>query len=168
MRRLTADEVRTRVSASAQQVYALVSDVTRIPEWSPEVVACEWLDGATGPVAGARFRATNRRRWFPWSNRPVVDVAEAPREFAATRTEPGGGSIRWTYRLTPDGDGTEVLLRYDVLRPVPLGLHVVLRTLFGVRDLQDDLHANMRTSLERIATILGTTAAVPDDSAQAR
>ncbi len=154
MRRLTSDEVRARVSAEPARVYRLVSDVTRIPEWSPEVVECTWLDGATGPAVGARFRARNRRRWFTWSNRPVVDIADDPREFAVTRTEPGGGSIRWTYRLAPDGDGTVVALRYDVLRPVPRGLHVVLRVLFGVRDLQDDLHANMRSSLERISAIV--------------
>jgi hypothetical protein len=130
--------------------------VTRIREWSPEVVECTWLDGATGPAVGARFRAHNKKGWFRWSNKPVVDIADEPREFAVTRTEPGGGSIRWTYRLTPDGEGTVVALRYDVLRPVPRGLHVALRVLLGVRDLQDDLHANMRTSLERISAILGT------------
>lgn len=168
MRRLTNDEVRVRLSTSPQRVYDLVSDVTRIPEWSPEVVGCEWLDGATGPEAGARFRARNRRRWFRWSNNPVVDVADAPREFAVTRTEPGGGSIRWTYRIAPDGDGAVVALRYDVLKPVPVGLHVVLRVLFGVRELHDDLHANMCTSLDRIADIVGAIATVPDDGAQAR
>lgn len=159
MRRLTGDEVSTRISASPQQVYELVSDVTRIPEWSPEVIACEWLDGATGPAPGVRFLARNRRRWFSWSNRPVVDVADPPREFTVTRTEPGGGSVRWSYRLTPDAEGTVVTLRYDVLQPVPIGLHVVLRVLFGVQDLHDDLHANMRTSLERIARIVGPAAA---------
>jgi len=159
MRRLTSDEVRALVPAEPEHVYRLVSDVTRIPEWSPEVIGCTWLDGATGPAVGARFRARNRKRWFTWSNKPVVDVADAPREFAVTRTEHGGGSIRWTYRLAPDGDGTVVALRYDVLRPVPRGLHVMLRLLFGVRDLQDDLHANMRTSLERISAIVATDVA---------
>jgi hypothetical protein len=159
MQRLTSDEVRAHVAAPPERVYRLVSDVTRIPEWSPEVVGCTWLDGATGPAVGARFRARNKKGWFSWSNKPVVDVADAPREFAVTRTEVGGGSIRWTYRLVPDGSGTEVELRYDVLQPVPVGLHVVLRLLLGVRDLKDDLHANMRTSLERISAILATSTA---------
>ncbi|MGI5125382.1 SRPBCC family protein [Pseudonocardia sp. CA-107938] len=162
MRRLTSDEVRAHVPAPPERVYQLVSDVTRIPEWSPEVVRCTWLDGATGPAVGARFRATNKKRWFRWSNKPVVDVADAPREFAVTRTEPGGGSIRWTYLLSPDGTGTEVALRYDVLQPVPVGLHVVLRVLLGVRDLHDDLHANMETSLQRIAQIVASAAPVAD------
>jgi hypothetical protein len=117
------------------------------------VVACTWLDGATGPTVGARFAARNRRRWFAWTNRPVVDVADPGREFAFTRTEPGGGSIRWGHRLEPEGDGTRVVHTYEVLRAVPLGLHVALRVLFGVRDLAADLHANMAASTDRLAAV---------------
>ncbi len=153
IRRLTHDGVTRHVAAGPQQVYDLVADVTRTPEWSSEVVGCTWLDGATGPAVGARFAARNRRRWFAWTNRPVVDVADPGREFAFTRTERGGGSIRWRHRLRPDGDGTTVELSYEVLEPVPRGLHVVLRVAFGVRDLRDDLHANMAESLTRLATV---------------
>jgi hypothetical protein len=153
IRRLTRDEVTRHVAATPDAVYALVADVTRTPEWSPEVVGCTWLDGATGPAVGARFAARNRRRWFTWTNRPVVEVADPPREFAFTRTEPGGGSIRWHHRLRPDGDGTTVAHGYEVLAPVPRGLHVVLRLAFGVRDLDDDLHANMVGSLARLAAV---------------
>lgn len=32
------------------------------------------------------------------------------------------------------------------LQPVPRGLHVMLRLLFGVRDLREDLHTNMQTA----------------------
>ncbi len=153
IRRLTRDEVTRDVAATPGAVYDLVSDVERTPEWSPEVIGCAWLDGATGPAVGARFAARNRRRWFTWTNRPVVDVADPGREFAFTRTEPGGGSIRWSYRLEATGSGTAVRHSYEVLRPVPIGLHVMLRVLFGVRDLADDLHANMTASLDRLAAV---------------
>ena len=157
MKRLSRDEVRRHVATDPGRVYALVSDVTRTPQWSPEVIECRWLDGAAGAVAGARFVARNRRRWLTWSNKPVVEVAEPAVEFAISRTEHGGGTIRWAYHLTPERAGTAVALSYEVVRPVPLGLHVVLRLLFGVRDLQADLHANMAASLDRIAEL--TTAA---------
>ena len=83
----------------------------------------------------------------------VVETAERAREFAITRTEPGGGTIRWYYRLEPATDGTTVALGYQVLKPVPRKLHVMLRLLLGVRDLRDDLHQNMTTSLGTIAEI---------------
>jgi hypothetical protein len=105
-------------------------------------------------VPGARFSARNKKSWFAWSNRPVVETAERGREFAIVRTEPGGGTIRWYYRFEPAaGGGTTVMLGYQVLKPVPRTLHVMVRALLGVRDLRDDLHQNMTTSLSKIAEI---------------
>ncbi|WP_232662617.1 SRPBCC family protein [Pseudonocardia sp. TRM90224] len=163
MQRLGRDEVQRHVVAQPLQVYELVSDVTRTPTWSPQVIDCSWLDGATGPAVGARFVARNKLRWFVWSNRPVVEVADPGREFTICRTEPGGGSIRWAYRLLPEAGGTRVALSYEVLQTVPLGLHIVLRVLFGVRDLQADLHANMVTSLDRIAELATAQRATAPD-----
>lgn len=159
MNRLDQDEVRMYIDADADRLYDLVSEVARTPEWSPEVIASAWLDGATSAAVGARFKATNRRRWLTWSNYPVVDAADRGREFAFTRTERGGGAIRWSYRLEPSGSGTSVVLAYRVLRPVPVGLHVVLRLLFGVRDLRADLHANMEASLGRLTELARRPAA---------
>lgn len=153
MNRLDHDHVFVHMDADAGQVYDLVSDVARTPEWSPEVISCSWLDGATGAAEGARFVARNRRRWFTWSNRPVVTTARWGEEFAFIRTEHGGGTIRWYFRIRPDETGIRLELGYQVLRSVPVGLHIVLRALFGVRDLRADLHDNMRHSLQRIAQL---------------
>ena len=153
MNRLDHDEVRLHIQAAPEVLYDLVSDVPRTPEWSPEVISCRWLDGAAGAVPGARFSARNRRWWFTWSNKPVVETAERGKEFAVSRTEPGGGTIRWFYRFEADSGGTMAELGYQVLRPVPVFLHLALRVLFGVRDLRADLHENMTVSLRRLAGI---------------
>lgn len=166
MNRLDYDEARVHAGADAGTLYDLVSDVTRTPEWSPEVISCTWLDGAGAAAAGARFTARNRRRWFSWSNQPVVEVADRGREFAFTRTERGGGTIRWSYRFEPDGAGTSIILTYQVLQPVPVSLHVILRLLFGVRDLRADLHANLQTSLRRLAEIANRETASRETGAQ--
>jgi hypothetical protein len=153
MNRLDRDHVRLHIDADAHLLYDLVSDVTRTPQWSPEVVSCTWRDGATGPAVGARFTARNKRHWFTWSNVPVVDTANPGTQFAITRSEPGSGTIRWHYRLEPTATGTTVELGYQVLRPVSIALHLALRVLFGVKDLCADLHQNMTTSLHRLAQI---------------
>jgi len=44
------------MAASADRVWDLVSDITRIGEFSPETFEAEWLGDATGPAVGARFR----------------------------------------------------------------------------------------------------------------
>jgi hypothetical protein len=161
MNRLDRDEARLYIDTDPGLLYDLVSDVTRTPEWSPQVVSCAWLDGATGAAVGARFTARNRQKWFTWSNKPVVEVADRGREFAVIRTERGAGTIRWSYLFAPDAAGTSVALSYQVLQPVPIGLHVILRLLYGVRDLQADLHENILTSLQRLADVAHREAAKP-------
>jgi hypothetical protein len=159
MDRLDHDEASLHVAADAGLLYDLVCDVTRTPEWSPEVISCAWLGGADRAAPGARFTARSRRRWFTWSNRPVVETVDRPRRFAITRSEPGGGTIRWSYRLEPDAAGTTVTLSYEVLRPESAGLHLMLRLLLGVRDLRADLQQNMQTSLRRLAGVAQREAA---------
>lgn len=99
MQDLDRDEVSLLIQAPAEQIYALVADVTRTPEFSPALVRCTWLDGATGPAVGARFEAVNRTdAGRTWKNRPVVTAAVAGREFAFSRTEPFAGTLVWRYR----------------------------------------------------------------------
>lgn len=109
MQNLDHDEVVRVVHASPDSVYRLVSDVTRTPEYSPEVVRCTWENGATGPVVGARFAAKNNVGRGPaWTNHPEVTVAQPGRAFAVSRTEKGGGTIVWRYDLEPHPEGTLV------------------------------------------------------------
>ena len=152
MRRLTADQVRLDVAADVDTVYSIVADVTRTPEWSPQVVSCTWIPPATGPEVGARFRATNGAKRHTWSNVPMVETADPGREFAFVRTARLGGTIRWRYRLEPIQGGTTVVESYEVVRPVPRLLHLLVR-LSGVPDLAADLRANMQASLRRLAEI---------------
>ena len=70
------DSVTVHMAASPEKVWALVSDVTRIGEFSPETFEAEWLDGATGPEVGARFRGhvkRNGRGPTYWTTCKVVD-----------------------------------------------------------------------------------------------
>jgi hypothetical protein len=54
------DEASIVIDAPPEAVYAVISDVTRTPEYSPEVISCAWIDGAEGPRVGARFEARNK------------------------------------------------------------------------------------------------------------
>ncbi len=48
------------VACAAEDAWRLVSDVTRIGEFSPECIDAHWLDDASGLQVGARFEGTNR------------------------------------------------------------------------------------------------------------
>jgi hypothetical protein len=56
MQVLDHDEVSLRIAAAPGDVYDLVADVTRTPEFSPEVLRCKWIGGAEGPAVGAGSR----------------------------------------------------------------------------------------------------------------
>ena len=49
------------IDAPPEKVWALVSDVTKMGDFSPEVFEAEWLGGASGPAVGARYRGHVRR-----------------------------------------------------------------------------------------------------------
>lgn len=84
---LDHDEVSLVIQATPAALYDLVTDITRTPEFSPNVVRSEWMDGATAPTVGARFKAYSApRRGRALSNKPVVTVADRAREFAFNRT----------------------------------------------------------------------------------
>ena len=154
MQNLDRDEVVRVVQASPETVYRLVSDVTRTPEHSPEVVQCTWEDGATGPVVGARFSAKNNVGRGPaWRNHPVVSVADPGRAFAVSRTEKGGGTIVWRYDLEPHPEGTLVRQSYEVTSPVTRFGWFIIGTLYGLKDRRAGLRANMEASLARVATL---------------
>ncbi|MEZ7128661.1 SRPBCC family protein [Nonomuraea sp. AD125B] len=151
MQTLDHDQVSLYVEAPPEAVYDLVSDVTRTPEFSPEILRCTWLDGATGPAVGARFEAVNKVRRGPaWKNRPVVVEARPGREFAFSRTEKFAGTLVWRYRLEPDGPGTRLEESYDVTEPLTRLGWFIIGTLFGCHDRRAELREGMRRTLERI------------------
>jgi hypothetical protein len=162
MQALDHDQLSVAVAAPPEAVYALVADVTRTPEFSPEILRCTWLDGADGPAAGARFEAVNKVTRGPaWKNRPVVTAAEPGREFAFARTERFSGTLVWRYRLEPAGAGTRLTESYEVTRPISrLGWFIIGR-LFGCRDRRAELRAGMSQTLERIREAAERDSRVP-------
>ena len=103
----------TSISASPEQVYDMVADVTRMGEWSPECYRSDWEGGATGPAVGAQFRGYNRRGESEWDVLCTVIAADRGREFAfrvGREDEPG---TVWRYEFFADGEGSRVVESFD-------------------------------------------------------
>lgn len=99
------------VERSAEDLYDMISDVTRMGEWSPVCKACWWDDG-DGPRAGAWFTGRNELPERTWETRSQVLAAERGREFVfAVR----GTWVRWGYAFTPVEGGTEVTESWEFL-----------------------------------------------------
>jgi uncharacterized protein YndB with AHSA1/START domain len=105
-----------QIQASPEKVYAMLSDVTRMGQWSPECVKAEWVGGATGPAVGARFKGHNKLNWLVrWSSTPTVKVADPGKEFTFETGKPGKEQTRWTYRFAPKDGGTELTESFEAL-----------------------------------------------------
>ena len=97
-----------RIAAPAEDVWAVVSDLPRMGELSPENIGGRWLNGA-GPALGARFRGTNRNGRLQWWTRVRVVAYEPGRRFTFDVRTPFGSRVsRWSYVLVPAADGCVV------------------------------------------------------------
>ena len=106
-------EASIDINASPEAVYALVSDLPRMGEWSPENIGGEWQGGGSGNV-GDRYLGHNRAGERTWSVPVMVTIAERGRCFEFVTRPDEGPYARWTYRLEPHGAGTRVMEVWDI------------------------------------------------------
>jgi hypothetical protein len=139
-----------RIAAPADEIYALVSDVTRMGEWSPENVGGRWLGDIATPVVGARFTGANRRGWRRWSTTCTVTAAEPGRNFAFDVAFNGIPVSRWAYELQPDGEETVVTESWADRRPARFAL--LVGPFMGMGDIRDFHRENIRQTLANLAT----------------
>ena len=100
--------VTRELGAAAEQVWAMVSDITRMGEWSPENEGATWAGGATGPQPGAAFRGKNRNGSRTWSTAGRVVASDPGRLFSFRITVLGLPSSEWQYRFEPTPGGCRV------------------------------------------------------------
>ena len=110
--------VTVNMNASPETVWGVVTDVTKMGEYSPEVVEAEWLDGPTGPAVGARYRGRVRRNErAPVLYRTTCEVTacvpEEAFEFAVVVGDRRVNTWRYELAATPDG-GTDVTESFDL------------------------------------------------------
>ncbi len=150
--RLSASVV---VARSPEQVYALVSDVTRTGEWSPTCTACWWDEGA-GPEPGSWFTGRNVTPQRTWETRSQVVVADPGREFTWVV---GDGLVRWSYLLEPCDEGTRLTERWDFL---PAGLAFFAEKYGADADAQ--IEERRRSAYDGIPRTLAAIRSVAESS----
>lgn len=110
--------VTLSMNARRDQVWALVSDITRMGEFSPEVVEAEWIEGFTGPQVGARYRGHVRRneKWpiLYWTTCEVTECDPGKVfEFAVMMGRRRVNTWRYEFRDAENGD-SEVIESFDL------------------------------------------------------
>lgn len=141
-----AVRVSRTVPASPDRVHALISDITRMGEWSPETYAARWRE------PGHRFTGSNRiGPLYRWRMTATVTETVPGRVFAFTTAWPSSSS--WRYDLEPVEGGTRIT--ESVTRATPqLAAVRAIQRLVGVPDRAAHLRAGMATTLERLDAAL--------------
>ena len=147
------DSVTIHMNAPIDKVWALVSDVTRIGEFSPETFEAEWLDGASGPAVGAKFRGhvkRNGRGPVYWTTCRVTEC-EPNRKFAFAVVMGNKPVNTWGYELAAGVDGgTDVTEFYALAPTVPTRIYWAIAGKARGRTNR----AGMTTTLERIKAVV--------------
>ncbi len=143
-----ADQTSLRIAAPPQRIYDLVTDVAGMGRLSPECTGGRWLDDATGPAVGARFKGTNKRGFVRWSTTNTVVAAEPGVVFSFETKDSG---TRWTYRFEADGDGTIVTESREAFRERPALARFFSKLLLGgVEEHDTEMREGMAATLRRL------------------
>jgi uncharacterized protein YndB with AHSA1/START domain len=142
-------EDRIEIDAPPALVWGLVSDVRRMPEWSPQVDSVRLRAGFAAVELGAEFTNRNHQGELEWTTHGQIVRWDPEREVAFRIEE---NWTVWSFRLdrTPAG-GTRVTQR----RETPAGisdfsLQLTDDYLGGQVTFTAILRAGMRQTLERL------------------
>jgi hypothetical protein len=144
--------VTVHMNTEPLTAWELISDITKMGEYSPEVFEAEWLDGATGPAVGARYRGhvkRNERGPVYWTNCRVTEcVPGEVFEFAVVFRDKPANTWRYEFAPGPDG-GTDVTESFrlpdNILTKIWRPLGGFMRENRNTRD--------MRRTLERVRDV---------------
>lgn len=145
-------EVSLQMDATPREVWDLVSDVTRIGEFSPETFEAKWTRGATGPEVGAHFAGHVKRNGVGptyWTGCRVTKC-EPERVFEFSVGTDDMTINNWGYRLEPRDGGT-LVTEYFRLEPAWY-LRAYWLVLGALRGRTNE--RGMRTTLDRMKAVV--------------
>lgn len=133
------------INAPVSKVWALVSDVSRMPEWSPQ---CRIMK-ALGPIRpGTRTLNLNRRGPLFWPTTSVITEVVPDRKFAFRI--PINTTV-WSYELEPIATGTKLTeTRHAENGVTAVSTAVTKAALGGIEPFEKELLDGMNLSLQRI------------------
>jgi uncharacterized protein YndB with AHSA1/START domain len=140
--------VSKEIGAPADQVWAMVADLTRMGEWSPESDGVTWLRGATGATPGATFRGTNRNGKKKWSTTGEIVDAQPGRLLTFRVTAAGFKVAEWSYAFEVTAGGCLVTETWTDRRGRIA--KAAGKPASGVADRATHNRAGMEETLERL------------------
>lgn len=133
------------INAPVAKVWALVSDLSRMPQWSPQ---CR-LMRAFGPLRqGTRTLNVNRRKFLVWPTTSTITEVIPEKKLAFLVN---ANNTVWSYELEPTDKGTRVVESRHAENGVkPFSNMSVNALMGGVPSFERELVDGMKATLARI------------------
>jgi uncharacterized protein YndB with AHSA1/START domain len=134
------------IDAPVTKVWALVSDLNRMPQWSPQ---CRMMKALGGPLRqGSRTINLNRRKFLFWPTTSRI-TEFIPDKKLAFRVNQNG--TVWSYELEPTSTGTRLTESRHAENGVSAFSNMSVNALMGgVPSFERELVDGMNESLSRI------------------
>ncbi|OBK74958.1 SRPBCC family protein [Mycobacterium sp. 1274761.0] len=138
-------QAEINVDAPVAKVWALVSDLNRMPQWSPQ---CRLMK-ALGPLRqGTRTLNLNRRKFLFWPTTSTITEVIPERKLAFRVNT---NNTVWSYELEPTENGTRLVESRHAENGVKPAANFTVNALFGgVPSFEQELIEGMNASLARI------------------
>ncbi len=155
--------VQLSIACEPAVLWDLVTDVTRIGDFSPECVEAWWVEGRPAHAVGGRFEGRNRVHTdgdtYEWTRPCEVVAYDPPRLFAYTVGDrfDGTPATRFTFRITPSDTGSLVVQQFEHLPDGLSGARLQAEQLVHPEQLiaerRADLRSGMIQTLQRIRAV---------------
>jgi hypothetical protein len=143
------------IAAPPSAIWPLVCDIQMPAAFSSEFQGGAWLDGATCPALGARFRGRNHHpARGAWETVSTICEYEPERVLGWAVGDPDVPSARWRFTLIPDGDGTRIT-QWMQIGPGESGISEIIAQMPDkesriLRRRLAEHHENMTATLEGV------------------
>lgn len=115
------------IDAAPAVVWPIVCDIQTPAEFSSEFQGGEWLDGASGPALGARFRGRNHHpARGGWETVSTICEFEPERVLGWAVGDPDRPAARWRFTLEPHGPAGMRLRQWMQLGPGESGITEII------------------------------------------
>lgn len=133
------------INAPVSKVWALVSDLSKMPQWSPQ---CRLMKPIGGLRQGARTINFNRRGFLAWPTTSRITELIPEKKLAFRVNE---NHTVWSYELEPTEAGTRLIeTRHAENGTTAVSNFLVGSLMGGVPSFEDELIDGMNLSLTRI------------------
>ena len=139
-------QAQIEIDAPVTKVWSLVSDLSRMPQWSPQ---CRLMKTLGGPLRqGSRTINLNRRKFLVWPTTSRI-TEFIPEKKLAFRVELN--NTVWSYELEPTETGTRLTESRHAENGVTAISNMTVNALFGgVPSFERELVEGMNETLSRI------------------